>query len=188
MCRMGSTTPTSGPNPTRPIWSLSRDALPDRSSSRSRPDQRGDGAGRALPFQCRRRQSRPSCPRDRDLADRLLLGTGHRAQCGLRRPALRPACRHLSTKLPSLELGLQAARSAGNCDQGFSCAYHAHISWRSPTQPNPRELNPRAVFDRLFASTALSGSKRLWRGVTQPQHPGPGDGQCEIPQRPHQHR
>jgi len=64
----------------------------------------------------------------------------------------------VSTKLPSLELGLQAARSAGNCDQGFSCAYHAHISWRSPTQPNPRELNPRAVFDRLFASTALSGS------------------------------
>ncbi len=64
----------------------------------------------------------------------------------------------LSTKLPSLELGLQAARSAGNCDQGFSCAYHAHISWRSPTQPNPRELNPRAVFDRLFSSTALSGA------------------------------
>lgn len=63
-----------------------------------------------------------------------------------------------STKLPSLELGLQAARSAGNCDQGFSCAYHAHVSWRSPTQPNPRELNPRAVFDRLFASTALSGA------------------------------
>jgi hypothetical protein len=63
-----------------------------------------------------------------------------------------------ATKLPSLELGLQAARSAGNCDQGFSCAYHAHISWRSPTQPNPRELNPRAVFDRLFSSTALSGS------------------------------
>jgi hypothetical protein len=63
-----------------------------------------------------------------------------------------------TTKLPSLELGLQAARSAGNCDQGFSCAYHAHISWRSPTQPNPRELNPRAVFDRLFASTTLSGA------------------------------
>ncbi len=62
------------------------------------------------------------------------------------------------TKLPSLELGLQTGRAAGNCDQGFSCAYHAHISWRSPTQPNPRELNPRAVFDRLFASTSLTGA------------------------------
>jgi hypothetical protein len=62
------------------------------------------------------------------------------------------------TKLPSLELGLQAGRPAGNCDQGFSCAYHSHISWRSPTQPNPRELDPRAVFDRLFASTSLSGA------------------------------
>lgn len=62
------------------------------------------------------------------------------------------------TKLPSLELGLQTGRAAGNCDQGFSCAYHAHISWRSPTQPNPRELNPRAVFDRLFASTSLTGT------------------------------
>lgn len=62
------------------------------------------------------------------------------------------------TKLPSLELGLQTGRAAGNCDQGFSCAYHAHISWRSPTQPNPRELNPRAVFDRLFASTTLTGT------------------------------
>lgn len=64
----------------------------------------------------------------------------------------------MGTKLPSLELGLQAGRPAGNCDQGFSCAYHSHISWRSPTQPNPRELNPRAVFDRLFASTSLSGA------------------------------
>ncbi len=62
------------------------------------------------------------------------------------------------TKLPSLELGLQTGRAAGNCDQGFSCAYHSHISWRSPTQPNPRELNPRAVFDRLFASTSLTGA------------------------------
>jgi hypothetical protein len=64
----------------------------------------------------------------------------------------------METKLPSLELGLQTGRAAGNCDQGFSCAYHSHISWRSPTQPNPRELNPRAVFDRLFASTSLTGA------------------------------
>ncbi len=62
-----------------------------------------------------------------------------------------------ATKLPSLELGLQAGRSAGNCDQGFSCAYHAHISWRSPSQPNPREIDPRAVFDRLFSSSSLTG-------------------------------
>ena len=31
------------------------------------------------------------------------------------------------------------------------------ISWRSPTVPNPPEVNPRAVFERLFGSDEDAG-------------------------------
>ncbi|MGH8629217.1 MAG: DUF1552 domain-containing protein, partial [Burkholderiales bacterium] len=54
------------------------------------------------------------------------------------------------TMLPSLELGLEDNRMVGNCDSGYSCAYSNTISWSSPTTPLPPEMNPRAVFERLF--------------------------------------
>ncbi|MBM3724973.1 MAG: DUF1552 domain-containing protein [Acidobacteria bacterium] len=54
------------------------------------------------------------------------------------------------TTLPSLELGLEDNRMVGNCDSGYSCAYSNTISWSSPTTPLPPEMNPRAVFERLF--------------------------------------
>lgn len=53
------------------------------------------------------------------------------------------------TRIPSLELGCEAARS-GNAF-GYSGTYKTHISWRTPTSPAPYELNPKLVFDRLFA-------------------------------------
>jgi hypothetical protein len=55
-----------------------------------------------------------------------------------------------STQFASLELGLEEASLVGGCDSGYSCAYTNTISWRSPTTPNPMEVNPRAVFERLF--------------------------------------
>jgi len=55
-----------------------------------------------------------------------------------------------ATTLPSLELGLEDNRMAGNCDSGYSCAYSNTVSWKSPTMPLPPEINPRAVFERLF--------------------------------------
>ncbi len=54
------------------------------------------------------------------------------------------------TKFASLELGCERGRGAGNCDSGYSCAYSSNISWGSETQPMGKEVNPRAVFDRLF--------------------------------------
>src|SRR5436190_7118849 len=54
------------------------------------------------------------------------------------------------TRFPSLELGIEQGGSTGNCDSGYSCAYSHNLSWRSATTPNPKEINPRAVFDRLF--------------------------------------
>jgi hypothetical protein len=53
------------------------------------------------------------------------------------------------TQLSSLELGLEAQPLAGNCDSGYTCAYMS-MSWRGPTSPLPAEINPRAVFERLF--------------------------------------
>ena len=57
-----------------------------------------------------------------------------------------------ATRLPSLELGCEDGHLAGNCDSGYSCAYVNSISWRTPTVPNPPEVNPRVVFERLFGT------------------------------------
>lgn len=54
------------------------------------------------------------------------------------------------TRFPSLELGLESAGMVGNCDSGYSCAYSNSIAWRNETSPLPPEVNPRAVFERLF--------------------------------------
>jgi hypothetical protein len=54
------------------------------------------------------------------------------------------------TRFPSLELGLEAGGMVGNCDSGYSCAYSNSLAWKSPTTPLPPEVNPRAVFERLF--------------------------------------
>jgi len=59
-----------------------------------------------------------------------------------------------STRFPSLELGCDRGAQSGACDTGYSCAYSSNISWRSPPTPMAKEVNPRLVFDRLFASQA----------------------------------
>ncbi len=60
------------------------------------------------------------------------------------------------TRLPSLELGCEDARTVGNCDSGYSCAYTNSISWRGPTTPMPPEVNPRMAFERLFGVADFS--------------------------------
>jgi hypothetical protein len=56
------------------------------------------------------------------------------------------------TKLPSLEVGLEEARMAGNCDNGYSCAYAYNLAWKTETQPLPPISNPRNLFERLFGT------------------------------------
>ncbi|MBA3462289.1 MAG: DUF1552 domain-containing protein [Deltaproteobacteria bacterium] len=53
--------------------------------------------------------------------------------------------------LPSLELGTDGGAAVGDCDTGYSCAYARSIAWSGPTSPLPKQTNPAAVFDRLFA-------------------------------------
>jgi hypothetical protein len=56
------------------------------------------------------------------------------------------------TRLPSLEIGLERYRGAGNCDSGYSCVYEHTLAWRNATTPLPNEVDPKLVFDRLFST------------------------------------
>ena len=64
------------------------------------------------------------------------------------------AAEHIGTRtrFASLEFGCEDGRLVGNCDSGYSCAYSNSISWRTPSAPNPVEINPRLAFERLFGS------------------------------------
>jgi hypothetical protein len=69
------------------------------------------------------------------------------------------------TRFGSLELGCDRGAQSGNCDSGYSCAYSSNISWRTESTPMAKEVNPRLVFDRLFAGqiageTAAARAKR----------------------------
>ena len=69
------------------------------------------------------------------------------------------------TRLSSLEIGCEAGAMAGNCDSGYSCVYSSTMAWKSATQPLPKEVNPKQVFDRLFGggSTAERAKARARR-------------------------
>ncbi len=55
-----------------------------------------------------------------------------------------------ATRFSSLELGLESSGQAGRCDSGYSCIYTSNISWRSENSPMSKEVDPGALFDRLF--------------------------------------
>jgi hypothetical protein len=55
------------------------------------------------------------------------------------------------TTFPSLEVATEDFTGlVGACDPGYSCAYMNTLNWQSPTTPLPMEINPRALFDRMF--------------------------------------
>jgi hypothetical protein len=56
------------------------------------------------------------------------------------------------TRFASLELGCEEGIQGGNCDNGYSCAYSNSLSWRTENTPNPPEIRPRAVFERMFGA------------------------------------
>src|SRR4029077_12555571 len=68
--------------------------------------------------------------------------------------------------LPSMQLAVEdPGANSSNCGEGYSCAYTNSISWSSPTQPLPMELNPQVVFERMFGdgSTVEQRAKRRKR-------------------------
>lgn len=71
-----------------------------------------------------------------------------------------------TTRLPSLQLGIDGGAPTGGCDSGYSCAYARNISWSDATTPVPKLTNPGVVFDRLFAggeSSAMRARRAAYR-------------------------
>ncbi|MBX2840225.1 MAG: DUF1552 domain-containing protein [Flammeovirgaceae bacterium] len=54
------------------------------------------------------------------------------------------------TLFPSLEYGLDKITTGVDINVGFTRLYGSNISWKSPTQPVSKEIDPRMAFDRLF--------------------------------------
>ena len=54
------------------------------------------------------------------------------------------------TPFRSLQLGIDGGAATGICDSGDSCAYTRNISWADENSPLAKEVNPVAMFDRLF--------------------------------------
>lgn len=61
-----------------------------------------------------------------------------------------------STALPSMELGIDPVHNL--VDMGYSTVYGCHVSWRTPTLPAAKEIDPRQAFDRLFRATQFGTS------------------------------
>jgi hypothetical protein len=65
------------------------------------------------------------------------------------------------TPLPSLEVATEDFTGyVGGCSPGFSCSYLNTISWSSPSTPLPMEINPRAVFERLFGAAGSAADRQ----------------------------
>jgi hypothetical protein len=68
--------------------------------------------------------------------------------------------------MPSMQLAAEdPGANSSNCGEGYSCTYTNTISWSSPTDPLPMELNPQVVFERMFGdgSTVEQRAKRRRR-------------------------
>ncbi|MBI4265268.1 MAG: DUF1552 domain-containing protein [Acidobacteria bacterium] len=69
-----------------------------------------------------------------------------------------------TTTFPSMEFATEDHSShLGSCAGDFLCSYMSTISWASPTQPLPMEINPRVVFERMFGSDRSSPEERAAR-------------------------
>ncbi len=58
------------------------------------------------------------------------------------------------TPLPSLELGVTPVAIGVDAVVGYTRVYGSHIAWSSPTTPLAREIDPRAVYERLFRAAS----------------------------------
>jgi len=65
---------------------------------------------------------------------------------------------------PSMEFATEDHSShLGSCAGDFLCSYMSTISWASPTQPLPMEINPRIVFERMFGGDKANAAERRAR-------------------------
>ena len=79
------------------------------------------------------------------------------------------------TTFPSMEFATEDHSShLGSCAGDFLCSYMSTISWRTPTQPLPMEINPRVVFERMFGGDGATPAARQARLAQNTQHPRRG--------------
>jgi hypothetical protein len=65
---------------------------------------------------------------------------------------------------PSMEFATEDHSShLGSCAGDFLCSYMSTISWASPTQPLPMEINPRVAFERMFGGDRATPEERKTR-------------------------
>jgi hypothetical protein len=68
------------------------------------------------------------------------------------------------SRLPSLELATEDFSGAvGSCEGGIDCTFLNTLCWRTPLSPLPMEINPRAVFERLFGDGSTEAERRARR-------------------------
>ncbi len=67
------------------------------------------------------------------------------------------------TPLPSLELGIDPVISGIDSVVGYTRLYGCYISWRSPSTPIAREINPRLAYERLFGVIRAKGANAAER-------------------------
>ncbi len=66
--------------------------------------------------------------------------------------------------MPSMQLAVEdPGANSSNCGEGYSCTYTNTISWATPTQPLPMELNPQVVFERMFGDGSTAEQRALRR-------------------------
>lgn len=65
------------------------------------------------------------------------------------------------TVFPSMQLAIEDVSSlVGTCDAGYACSYLNTVSYASPTEPLPNQVNPRTVFERMFGGTGTTDQRR----------------------------
>ena len=65
------------------------------------------------------------------------------------------------TVFPSMQLAIEDVSSlVGTCDAGYACSYLNTVSYASPTEPLPNQVNPRTVFERMFGGTGTADQRR----------------------------
>jgi hypothetical protein len=65
------------------------------------------------------------------------------------------------TVFPSMQLAIEDVSSlVGTCDAGYACSYLNTVSYASPSEPLPAQVNPRIVFERMFGGTGTPEQRR----------------------------
>ncbi|MCC6232944.1 MAG: DUF1552 domain-containing protein [Verrucomicrobiales bacterium] len=130
---------TELPRVLQPLASFRRDMLVLTGLTHDKGRANGDGAG-----------DHARAAASWLTGSQALKSEGSQIRAGVSVDQMAAAALGSQTRLPSLEIGAEPGRQAGKCDSGYSCAYSNNISWRNETTAMAKEINPRAVFERMF--------------------------------------